>query len=136
MRYAVEHFTAGEFVCPCCGQGRPSRLLVLWLDLLRRAWGGPVRVNSGFRCAAHNREVGGAPRSRHLLGCAADVAPAEPEKGGGFSAFAALASRLCGLPGWELIVYERFVHIAAPVSESAALWDGGGVVISAAGIVK
>ena len=136
MRYEVGYFTPEEFLCPCCGEGRASRLLVLWLDLLRRGWGGPLRVNSGYRCAAHNREVGGVPRSRHLVGCAADVAPAEPEKGGGFSAFAALASRLCGLPGWELIVYERFVHIAAPVSESAALWDGGGVVISAAGIVK
>ena len=133
MRYAVEHFTAEEFVCPCCGQGRPSRLLVLWLDLLRRAWGGPVRVNSGFRCAAHNRAVGGAARSRHLLGCAADVAPLMP---GPHPDFSALARRLCGLPGWELIVYERFVHIAVPPSESAALWDGGGVVISAAGIVK
>ena len=125
MRYRVEHFKPEEFLCPCCKRGGVSRLLALWLDLLRRAWDGPVRVNSGFRCAAHNREVGGAPRSRHLLGCAADVAPTEPEKGGGFSAFAALASRLCGLPGWELIVYERFVHIAVPVSESAALWDGG-----------
>ena len=132
MRYEVGYFTPEEFLCPCCGEGRASRLLVLWLDLLRRAWGGSVRVNSGFRCAAHNRAVGGVLRSRHLLGCAADVAPVMPGNGG----FSDLVRSLCALPGWELIVYERFVHIAAPVSESAALWDGGGVVISAAGIVK
>ena len=128
MRYAVEHFTAGEFVCPCCGQGRPSRLLVLWLDLLRRAWGGPVRVNSGFRCRAHNREVGGVTRSRHLVGCAADVAPVPPGDGG----FSDLARRLCSLPGWELIVHNRYVHIAVPVSESAeseGLWEGGSIFV-------
>ena len=124
MRYEVGHFVPGEFLCPCCGRGRPSRLLVLWLDLLRRAWGGPVRVNSGFRCAAHNLRVGGAPRSRHLLGCAADVAPVSPGDGAGFPA---LAGRLCGLPGWELIVYDRFVHIAVPVAESEALWEGGSI---------
>ena len=78
MRYEVGYFTPEEFLCPCCGEGRASRLLVLWLDLLRRGWGGPLRVNSGYRCAAHNREVGGVPRSRHLVGCAADVAPVMP----------------------------------------------------------
>lgn len=125
MRHPVAYFVPEEFVCPCCGEGRSARLLVLWLDLLRRAWGGPVRVNSGFRCAPHNREVGGAVRSRHRLGCAADVAPKEPERGGGFPAFAVLARRLCGLPGWELIVHDRFVHIAVPVEEARALWEGG-----------
>lgn len=125
MRYAVAHFEPEEFVCPCCGRGRASQLLVLWLDLLRRAWGGPVRVNSGFRCAARNREVGGVPRSRHLLGCAADLAPASSA---GAADFFGLARRLCGLPGWEVIVHARFVHIAVPASESEALWEGGSIL--------
>ena len=124
MKYRVEHFKPEEFLCPCCKRGGVSWLLVLWLDLLRRAWGGPVRVNSGFRCVAHNREVGGAARSRHLLGCAADVAPVTPEAGGGFSAFAALAQRLCALPGWEVIVHDRYVHIAVPREDAGADWDG------------
>ena len=84
-----------------------------------------MRVNSGFRCAAHNREVGGVPRSRHLVGCAADVAPVLPGDGG----FSALARRLCSLPGWELIVHDRYVHIAVPVSESANLWEGGSLSV-------
>ena len=125
MRYEVGFFTPEEFLCPCCGEGRASRLLVLWLDLLRRAWGGSVRVNSWFRWAAHNREVGGVPRSRHLVGCAADVAPVLPGDGG----FSALARRLCSLPGWELIVHDRYVHIAVPVSESANLWEGGSLSV-------
>ena len=32
-----------------------------------------MTVNSGFRCAKHNREVGGVPASQHLRGEAADV---------------------------------------------------------------
>ena len=125
MRYEVGYFTPEEFLCPCCGEGRASRLLVLWLDLLRRGWGGPLRVNSGYRCAAHNREVGGVPRSRHLVGCAADVAPVMPGNGG----FSDLARRLCALPGWELIAHGRYVHIAVPVSESGNLWEGGSIFV-------
>jgi len=30
-------------------------------------------VDSAFRCAEHNKAVGGAPHSQHLLGLAADV---------------------------------------------------------------
>ena len=77
MKCGPEFFRIDEFRCPCCGTGRPAALLVLWLEGLRRAWGGPVVVNSGFRCGRHNAEVGGVSNSRHLIGCAADVRPAE-----------------------------------------------------------
>lgn len=33
----------------------------------------PLPIVSGYRCAIHNRAVGGAPRSQHRLGTAADV---------------------------------------------------------------
>jgi uncharacterized protein YcbK (DUF882 family) len=33
----------------------------------------PIRITSGFRCFTHNAEVGGAPKSQHLLGIAADI---------------------------------------------------------------
>lgn len=35
--------------------------------------GRQLRVLSGYRCPAHNAREGGAPRSRHLVGDAADV---------------------------------------------------------------
>jgi uncharacterized protein YcbK (DUF882 family) len=43
------------------------------LDPLREAWGGPITVNSGYRCPALNRAVGGSPTSHHVKGMAADL---------------------------------------------------------------
>jgi hypothetical protein len=43
------------------------------LDPLREAWGGPIRVNSGYRCPELNKAVGGTPTSQHQLGEAADI---------------------------------------------------------------
>ena len=43
------------------------------LDPLREAWGTPIHVNSGYRCAALNKAVGGVPTSQHILGEAADI---------------------------------------------------------------
>ena len=43
------------------------------LDPLREAWGAPIIVTSGYRCAALNKAVGGVKNSQHLLGEAADI---------------------------------------------------------------
>lgn len=43
------------------------------LDPLRRAWGAPIIVTSGYRSVRLNKAVGGAARSQHLLGQAADI---------------------------------------------------------------
>lgn len=43
------------------------------LDPLRETYGKPINVNSGFRCPALNKAVGGAKNSEHLSGCAADI---------------------------------------------------------------
>lgn len=43
------------------------------LDPLREAYGKPITVSSGYRCARLNRAVGGAARSQHLTGQAADL---------------------------------------------------------------
>ena len=43
------------------------------LDPLREAWGKPIIVTSGYRCAKLNRAVGGAARSQHCKGQAADI---------------------------------------------------------------
>ena len=43
------------------------------LDPLRELLGKPVLVNSGFRCVALNKAVGGVADSQHCLGQAADI---------------------------------------------------------------
>lgn len=43
------------------------------LDALRGLMKRPFRINSGFRTASHNKKVGGAARSAHLFGRAADI---------------------------------------------------------------
>lgn len=43
------------------------------LDPLREWYGKPIRINSGYRCEALNKAVGGMDNSYHLTGCAADI---------------------------------------------------------------
>lgn len=43
------------------------------LDPLREAFGKPIIVNSGYRCAELNKAVDGAPTSQHMRGEAADI---------------------------------------------------------------
>lgn len=43
------------------------------LDPLRELYGKPITVNSGYRCPALNKAVGGVSNSQHLTGEAADI---------------------------------------------------------------
>lgn len=47
------------------------------LDPLRKLWGKPIIVTSGFRCAKLNRAVGGIAKSQHTKGQAADIRTVE-----------------------------------------------------------
>lgn len=50
-----------------------TALVANLLDPLRERWGSPLIVTSGYRCAKLNRAVGGAARSQHTKGQAADL---------------------------------------------------------------
>lgn len=43
------------------------------LDPLRRLYGKPIFVTSGYRCAQLNKAVGGVATSQHITGQAADI---------------------------------------------------------------
>ena len=47
------------------------------LDPIRRRYGAPIIVTSGYRCPALNTAVGGALNSHHIIGCAADIVGTE-----------------------------------------------------------
>lgn len=70
------YFEMPEFYCKCgkCGSVGVDRSLVHMLDEARGIAGVPMRINSGHRCDAHNRAVGGREGSTHTLGLAADIA--------------------------------------------------------------
>lgn len=50
------------------------------LDPLRKEYGKPIIVNSGYRCPALNAAVGGSKTSHHMLGLAADITAGSPTK--------------------------------------------------------
>ena len=73
-----QHFSRHEFACRCCGKAVVSPELIASLEALRDRIGTPIRILSGYRCPEHNRAVGGAASSQHLLGKAADITTALP----------------------------------------------------------
>lgn len=70
-----EHFDSSEFACRCgCGASKTDPALIEVLERIRAlAFTGGLRINSGRRCKRHNRAVGGATSSQHLVGKAADI---------------------------------------------------------------
>lgn len=68
-----EHFLRSEFKCPCCDFAAVDAALLAVLEKTRAHFGdNPIKINSGNRCQAHNRQVGGAEKSQHVNGMAAD----------------------------------------------------------------
>ena len=75
------------------------------LQPLRNAYGKPLLVSSGFRCAGLNRILNGSPTSDHLTGRAADILTDNP------LALFALVCRL-NLSYDQAIIYKTFIHLS------------------------
>lgn len=75
------------------------------LQPLRDIWGGPLFINSGYRCPELNEKVGGVPTSQHTKGQAADVGCTDP------IALARLAKNM-NLVWDQMIIYPSFVHFS------------------------
>lgn len=76
------HFDRAEFRCKGHGVrghvAHPTIVdprLVDVLEKIRAITGRPLRIVSGHRCQWYNARIGGARRSQHLLGTAADIPP-------------------------------------------------------------
>ncbi len=87
----MEHFTFTEFersdtatrhaidnTLPDNLRGNVAALVDNVLDPLRKAWGKPLTVTSGYRCPRLNKAVGGKPTSQYLRGEAADITTGSP----------------------------------------------------------
>lgn len=68
------HFSRDEFTCKCgCGFNTVDTQMLRLLEKIRTYFNAPVIVNSGCRCTEYNHKVGGAEKSQHLIGRAADI---------------------------------------------------------------
>ena len=109
-----DNFNSTEFDCHgngCCSKTLIDSQLVDLLQKIRNRFGCAVTINSGYRCAAHNKAVGGAAGSYHTKGQAADIAvkgvkPAEVAK----------YAESIGIKGIGL--YDNFVHIDTRTAKS------------------
>ncbi len=115
-KYLREHFKVREFAC---ADGSDMILISLELaevlDNMRRHFNAPIIINSAYRTASHNKKVGGAKRSQHLYGNAADIVV----KGVSPAKVAAYAETLLQEKG-GIGEYRGFVHI--DVRKEKARW--------------
>lgn len=84
------------------------------LDPLRKEYGKPIIVNSGYRCPALNAAVGGSKTSHHMLGLAADITAGSPTKN---KQLFDLAQKL-DLPYDQLIDEKHFQWVHVSFSEN------------------
>jgi zinc D-Ala-D-Ala carboxypeptidase len=71
--WSWRHFIPKEIACKGTGKLSVNTGLLDKLDLLRSRLGRPLRLSSVFRSPYWNAKCGGAPRSMHLFGLAADI---------------------------------------------------------------
>lgn len=70
----TKNFNRAEFACKCKNcQTKINPDLVNGLQAIRDAYGKPMVISSGHRCADYNKRIGGVANSQHILGNAADI---------------------------------------------------------------
>ncbi|EDA8844920.1 DUF882 domain-containing protein [Salmonella enterica subsp. enterica serovar Typhimurium] len=113
-----KYFSRREFQCKCgCGQDTVDAELLKILEDVREHFGRPVIINSANRCPTHNKRVGGASRSVHLTGKAADIRVKDVAPD---IVHAYLTSKYKGKYG--IGKYSSFTHVDSRSNESR--WNG------------
>ncbi len=101
-----KNFSPAEIACRGTGQLKLHAQALDRLQALRDRLGKPLIVRSAYRSPAHNRNVGGAPASKHMEGTAFDIAMANHDP----VAFEA-AAREVGFLGFGFYPRSGFMHI-------------------------
>ena len=97
-----------EFRCKCkaedCTFTMVNHRIPAAFGIVRKHWGAPIGVSSGFRCQRHNKESGGVRDSWHKKGSAIDIFPMDGNLIGLYN----LAKKFFDL----IIIYEEegFLH--------------------------
>ena len=79
--YVTEHFKLSDCVCPCCDRIKIVPGFFKHMELLERMiqeLGFPIIINSGYHCPEYNKNIGGSPKSWHML-FATDIRPEEKD---------------------------------------------------------
>ncbi|MFQ3664423.1 MAG: D-Ala-D-Ala carboxypeptidase family metallohydrolase [Sphingomonadaceae bacterium] len=105
-RWRWKNFSPAEIACRGTGSIRVHEDALDRLQALRDRLGKPLIVRSAYRSPAHNRAIGGAPRSKHMDGTAFDIAMANHDP----VAFEA-AARAVGFLGFGYYPRSGFMHI-------------------------
>jgi hypothetical protein len=101
-----KNFSPAEIACRGTGQLKLHAQALDKLQALRDRLGKPLIVRSGYRSPQHNRNVGGAPRSKHMDGTAFDIAMSNHDP----VAFEA-AAREVGFLGFGFYPRSGFIHV-------------------------
>ena len=106
-------FRPAEVACKHCGELYLDGTAMDALQELRDSLGKPIIINSGHRCQAHNKAVGGTTNSQHLK-IAFDCRCPRAEQ----AAFIA-AAKAAGFTG--IGRYQNFIHLDLGPKRS---WNG------------
>ena len=121
------NFKVSEFACK---DGSDSIIidleLVSVLQKIRDHFGKAVTINSAYRNAAYNKQIGGASKSQHVCGTAADigVSGVSPEKVAQYAEYLMPNKGGIGL-------YPSFTHV--DVRANRARWKNYGKEVSVSG---
>lgn len=127
------NFSRSEFACKCCGRVEVDPRLVKALQELRDQAGAPITVRSGYRCPKHNEKVGGARKSQHMAGRAADIVIGDLSVAEMYRAAERIEAFAAG--GIGLYPESGFVHV--DVRDGAVRWARiGGKYVSAEEALK
>lgn len=111
------YFKIDEFKCKCgckMPDNMPSDKLIDLLVEIREHFNKRVKIKSGYRCVSHNKAIGGAPKSRHIVGDAVDFIVREvPTKEVYKHVIKTYNDRGCGIAIYvnEADPYAGFVHL-------------------------
>jgi uncharacterized protein YcbK (DUF882 family) len=71
--FSLDEFASADGTAPNNEVLKNLTELAKNLEVIRKHLGQPIKITSGFRSKEHNKKIGGALNSFHVLGMAADI---------------------------------------------------------------
>lgn len=102
-----------------------GRKVAFMFESIRQLYGLPIVIFSSFRTPEHNKKIGGAKRSQHLLGKALDLQPPRGITIDQFYNDIKLNAEKFGIKG--IGKYKTFVHVDVRDTSRLVVWTGNGI---------